>query len=128
MRQDVYKYSYHGRRRFNADTHTLAAKESYKCRLCQEEHTYLLMCKHLLDYVPKQGSAKRLPESVCKTCLSTSSNPQKAPPNCYTNKYKFACEQSKMNNILCKCKEHKPIQQYLHSNYDPKLGKKNLVL
>ena len=62
-------------------SHTLAAKESDKYRLCHKEHTYLLRCKYLLDYVPKQGSAKRLPESVCKTCLSTSSNPQKMPPN-----------------------------------------------
>ena len=29
-----------------------------------------------------------------------------------------------MNNILCKCQEHKAIQQYLHSSYDPDLGKK----
>ena len=86
------------------------------------------MCKHLLEYVPKQGSAKNLLDSVCKACLSTSNNPQKAPPNCHTKKYKYICDQTKMNNILCKCQEHKPIQQYLHSNYDPELGKRNLVL
>ena len=33
-----------------------------------------------------------------------------------------------MNNILCKCQEHEPIQQYLHNKYDPKLGKRNLIL
>ena len=33
-----------------------------------------------------------------------------------------------MNNILCMCQEHKSIQQYLHNKYDPKLGKRNLIL
>ena len=33
-----------------------------------------------------------------------------------------------MNNVLCKCQEHKAIQQYLHSSYDPDLGKIYLAL
>ena len=33
-----------------------------------------------------------------------------------------------MNNILSKCQEHKAIQQYLHSSYDPDLGKRNFAL
>ena len=32
-----------------------------------------------------------------------------------------------MNNILCKCREHKAIQQYLQSSLDPDLGKKEIL-
>ena len=41
MRQNAHKHSYHGRRQYSANTNTLAAKESYKCKLCQGDHTYL---------------------------------------------------------------------------------------
>ena len=38
------------------------------------------------------------------------------------------CEQSKLNKLICKYKEHSDIQQYLHSSYNPELGKRNLTL
>ena len=86
----------------------------------------MLKCTSLLEYVPKQGKVKHLPDTVCKICLSTSPDPKKQQPNGHTTRCKFVCDQSGLNHIICKFSVHKPLQQLLLQSYDPKLGHKNL--
>ena len=58
---NAHRFTYHGRQQYSANINTLEVEESYQCTLCKGDHTHLIMCKYLLDYIPKQGQAKKLP-------------------------------------------------------------------
>ena len=72
-------------------------------------------------------AVKKLHDNVCNVCLT--SDRLQLPPACHQEKLYLACNVSGINRLLCdKCPSHKKLQDHLKSNFDEKLGFRNLQI